>query len=185
MTLEQKLQQLTAVAFDVDGVLTDGRVTWAGPYLDGTDGPESRTFHYADIMGISLLRRLGLRLALISGEPSPLVDRYAAKLHLHFVRKGTRDKATALREFSNDFRLDLARTAFFGDDINDLFPMQIAGLSCCPADAATHVRDHITGTHGFLATRPGGSGAVREFADAILASRGLDPCEVFLRRPPE
>lgn len=176
---ETSLKNLRAVAFDVDGVLTDGKLTWSTASTD-----ELKTFSFTDIMGISLLRRLGIRMALISGEPSPLVDRYAAKMHIPFVLKGTRDKAAAVREFTTQFDISLADTCFFGDDVNDLFAMELCGLSACPANAAAEVKAYV-GQAGFVSTQPGGGGSVREFADAVLAARGLTGKEVFLLRPPE
>lgn len=171
------LDTLQAIAFDVDGVLTDGRLTWSA------SGEEFKSFHFTDIMAISLARRLGLKLALISGENSPHVTRYAEKLKMHFVRKGCRDKATALGEFATEYYVDLAHTCFFGDDVNDLFAMEIAGHCACPADAAEEVRGYVN-QHGFVSTRPGGHGAVREFVDAILRARGLRGQDVFLLQPP-
>jgi len=176
--LNDGLQTLQAIAFDVDGVLTDGTLTWS------PTGEESKSFSFADIMGISLLRRLGIKLALISGEPSPLVDLYAKKLHIHFVAKGTRDKASAIREFTTQFNIPLAQTCFFGDDVNDLFAMDITGLCACPANAATEVLTHVT-EYGFVSPNPGGHGAVRSLADAILAARNLRGRDVFQLRPPE
>ena len=88
------LERIRAVALDVDGVLTDGGFWW------GPGGEEWKRFCFADIMGVSLARRAGLQLALISGEDSPLVDRYAQKMHIQHVVKGCRDKAAALREFA-------------------------------------------------------------------------------------
>ncbi len=173
------LKTLQAVAFDVDGVLTDGTLTWSTASND-----EIKTFSFTDIMGISLLRRLGIKMALVSGEPSPLVDRYAAKMHLHHVVKGTRDKATALRGFAELFSVPLAQTCFFGDDVNDLPAMRIAGLCACPADAAEDVHTFVA-EYGFVSAHPGGKGAVRSFADLVLRARGLDAGEVFGRRPPE
>lgn len=177
--LTDGLQKLQAIAFDVDGVLTDGTLVWSTGTVE-----ESKRFSFADIMGISLLRRLGIKLALISGEPSPLVDRYAAKMHLHHVVKGTRDKATALREFAAKFQVPLEHTCFFGDDVNDLFAMELAGLCACPANAAAEVRAYV-GEHGFVSGKDGGVGAVREFADTLLAARDLRGRDVFLLRPPE
>jgi 3-deoxy-D-manno-octulosonate 8-phosphate phosphatase (KDO 8-P phosphatase) len=174
----QQLIPLQAIAFDVDGVLTDGTLTWSA------GGEESKSFSFADIMGVSLLRRLGIRMALISGEPSPLVDRYAAKMCIPFVAKGTRDKAGALHEFVAKFDVPLERTCFFGDDVNDLFAMEIAGLCACPSDAAAEVLAHVAG-RGYVAPLPGGRGAVRSFADAILAARNLRGRDVFQLRPPE
>ena len=172
------LETLQAIAFDVDGVLTDGTLTWS------PSGEEFKTFSFADIMGISLARRLGLRMALISGEPSPQVDLYAAKLRIPHVVKGCRDKATALRDFTDKFSVPLEHTCFFGDDVNDLFAMEIAGLCACPADAAQDVVTYVS-TKGFLSTRRGGKGAVREFVDTLLRVRNLAAKEVFLLRPPE
>jgi len=172
------LTTLEAIAFDVDGVLTDGTLTWS------PTGEESKSFSFTDIMGVSLLRRLGIKMALISGEPSPLVDLYAKKMHIPFVAKGTRDKATALRDFTAQFHIPLHRTCFFGDDVNDLFAMEIAGLCACPANAAPEVIAHVT-EHGFVSGAPGGHGAVRGFADAILSARNLRGREVFQMRPPD
>jgi len=176
--LTDGLQTLQAIAFDVDGVLTDGTLTWS-PL-----GDESKSFSFTDIMGISLLRRLGIKLALISGENSPLVDLYARKMHIPFVAKGTRDKATAIRDFTTQFDIPLAQTCFFGDDVNDLFAMEIAGLCACPSNAATEVLTHVS-EHGFVSNLPGGHGAVRSFSDAVLAARNLRGRDVFQMRPPE
>jgi len=174
----QQLITLQAIAFDVDGVLTDGTLLWSPA------GEESKRFSFTDIMGISLLRRLGLKMALISGEPSPLVDRYAEKMHIPFVLKGTRDKATALRDFATKFEIPLEQTCFFGDDVNDLPAMEIAGLCACPSDAAAEVLAHVA-ERGYLSPLPGGHGAVRSFADAILTARKLSGRDVFQLRPPE
>jgi 3-deoxy-D-manno-octulosonate 8-phosphate phosphatase (KDO 8-P phosphatase) len=174
------LTTLTAIAFDVDGVLTDGHLYWAA-----STGEEIKSFHFSDIMGISLLRRLGLKLALISGENSELVSRYAAKMHIHHVTRGTRDKAAALQSFATQFDLSLTQTAYFGDDINDLFAMELAGLSACPANAATDVREFVESRNGFISTKPGCQGAVREFTDVLLRARNLRARDIFLLRPPE
>jgi 3-deoxy-D-manno-octulosonate 8-phosphate phosphatase (KDO 8-P phosphatase) len=176
--LTDGLQSLQAIAFDVDGVLTDGRLTWS------PTGEESKSFFFSDIMGVSLLRRLGIKMALISGEPSPLVDLYAKKMHIPFVAKGTRDKAQAIRDFTAQFNIPLEKTCFFGDDVNDLFAMDLTGLCACPSNAATEVLAHVS-EHGFVSQLPGGDGAVRSFADAILAARNLRGRDVFQMRPPE
>ena len=177
----QRLTTLQAIAFDVDGVLTDGTLTWS------PNGDESKSFSFTDIMGISLLRRIGIKMALISGEASPLVDLYAKKMHIPFVAKGTRDKATALRDFAAKFDLDLTQTCFFGDDVNDLFAMEIAGLCACPSNASAEVLAYVEsrGSNGFISSQPGGHGAVRSFADAILAARSLTGKEAFQMRPTE
>ena len=181
--LVHSLLHLQAVAFDVDGVLTDGTLTWS------PNGEESKSFSFADIMGVSLMRRLGVKMALISGEDSPLVDLYAKKLYISFVAKGMRDKAGAVREFAAKFELALETMCFFGDDVNDLAAMELTGLCACPANAAAevlaYVRDRAAAGTGFVAKQTGGRGAVREFADAVLAARKLRGRDVLLLLPPD
>jgi 3-deoxy-D-manno-octulosonate 8-phosphate phosphatase (KDO 8-P phosphatase) len=165
------LNKIRAVAMDVDGVLTDGGLWW------GPEGQEWKRFCFADIMGVSLARRAGLELALISGENSALVDRYAAKMHIRHITKGCRDKAAALRDFAAAVQIDLNEICFMGDDVNDLAAMQIAGFSAAPANAAQEVLARVD----FIAKNKGGNGAVRELMDALLAARGLSAQEVFAR----
>lgn len=165
------LQTIKAVALDVDGVLSDGGLWW------GPGGEEWKRFSFADIMGVSLARRAGLILALISGEDSPLVDRYAQKMLIQHVVKGCRDKAAALRAFSVPAGVSLTEMCFMGDDVNDLPAMAIVGLSAAPANAAVVVLEKAD----FVTRANGGNGAVRELIDALLAARGLKPQEVFTR----
>jgi 3-deoxy-D-manno-octulosonate 8-phosphate phosphatase (KDO 8-P phosphatase) len=160
----QSLKQIRALALDVDGVLTDGGLWW------GANGDELKRFCFADIMGISLARRAGFELALISGEDSPLVDRFAEKMMIRHVVKACRNKAAALEEFAAATGLGLREICFMGDDINDLPAMQIAGLSSAPANAA---RDVLIQAE-FVAKSAGGKGAVRELIEAILAAQGFD-----------
>jgi 3-deoxy-D-manno-octulosonate 8-phosphate phosphatase (KDO 8-P phosphatase) len=169
--LESRLRQIRALALDVDGVLTDGGFWW------GPGGEEWKRFSFADIMGLSLARRAGLHVGLISGEDTPIIDRYAAKLKIAFVAKGCRDKASALREFATATGLVLASICCVGDDVNDVAAMEIAGLSAAPANAATIALEHAA----FVTRNPGGNGAVREVIDAILAAQGLDSREVLSR----
>jgi len=156
---------------DVDGVLTDGGLWW------GPNGEEWKRFCFADIMGVSLARRAGLIMALISGEDSPLVDRYASKMHIAFVAKSCRDKAGALKEFATSARVELAEICYMGDDINDLAAMELAGLSAAPSNASREVLDQAH----MVTQSPGGNGAVREVIDALLAAKDLNTREVLAR----
>ena len=165
------LERIRAIALDVDGVLTDGGLWW------GPGGEEWKRFCFADIMGVSLARRAGLALALISGENSPLVDRYAEKMHIQFVVKGCRDKANALREFAASIGIELAEVCFMGDDVNDLPAMRIAGFAAAPANASADV---LAGAD-FIAKNNGGNGAVREVVEALLTARGFSAEEIFYR----
>jgi len=169
---QQSLKRIRAVALDVDGVLTDGGLWW------GANGEELKRFCFADIMGVSLARRAGLQLALISGEDSPLVDRFAKKMVIRHVVKACQNKATALNEFAAATGLGLGEICFMGDDIHDLPAMQIAGLAAAPANAA---RDVLIKAE-FVTKSVGGNGAVRELIEAILAAQGLDLQAVLATR---
>lgn len=94
VSIEPALQRVRAIAIDLDGVLTNGGLWWE------PDGAEWKRFSFHNIMGISLGRRPGLALALISGEDIPLVDTSATKLSIQHVFKGCREKAPAPREFA-------------------------------------------------------------------------------------
>jgi 3-deoxy-D-manno-octulosonate 8-phosphate phosphatase (KDO 8-P phosphatase) len=155
------LASLKALAMDVDGVLTDGTFQWSD------SGEESKRFSFEDVMGLSRARQAGLVLGLISGEDSPLVDRYAKKLCIPFVAKSCRDKGAALRRFSEFTGVALQHVAFVGDDVNDLPALALAGLSVAPANAQPPVKAAVA----LVLERSGGLGAVRQLVEMILAAR--------------
>lgn len=152
-------RRIDMVAMDFDGVLTDGTFWW------GPGGEEWKRLSFADVMGVSLGSRAGLRFTIISGEDSPLIDRYAARMGIADVYKGCKDKRSALEDFANCRGTDLTRVAYVGDDINDLPALAIAGLSAAPADAHPSVLRSV----GRVLAHRGGRGAVRELVDTILA----------------
>ncbi len=167
MTAEADFSRIKAIALDVDGVLTDGGFWW------GPNGEEWKRFCFADVMGISLGKKAGLIFALISGEDSPLVDRFAAKMGITDVWKDCKDKATALLAFAARHKLELQSIAFMGDDVNDVNALRQAGLAAVPATAAPEAV-HVS---QFIARQPGGNGAVRELIDAVRRTadaRGAD-----------
>jgi len=155
------MNHIKAIALDVDGVLTDGAFWW------GPNGEEWKRFSFTDVMGLSLASQAGLKLALISGEDSRLVDRLAAKLGITDVHKNCKDKAEALRSFARNRQLRLDEICFMGDDVNDLGALGIAGLSAAPADARPAVIEKAS----FVSRHTGGNGAVRELIDAVLTAQ--------------
>jgi len=118
-------------------------------------------------MGVSLAVKAGLIVTLISGEDSPLVDRFAVKMKLADVTTNCKDKAAALRAFAARQGLSPGQICFMGDDVNDIEAMQIAGFSAAPADAQPAVR----GVAHMVTQANGGYGAVRELVDAILSGK--------------
>jgi 3-deoxy-D-manno-octulosonate 8-phosphate phosphatase (KDO 8-P phosphatase) len=147
---------------DVDGVLTDGTFWW------GANGEELKRFCFADMTGLSLALRAGIKIALISGESSPtgmaLVQRLADKLKITEVYKGCHDKAAAIRDFAERNQLQLSEICFIGDDLIDVPVMAVVGLAVAPADAQPVAKCNAR----LVTVRNGGHGAVREVVDAIL-----------------
>jgi 3-deoxy-D-manno-octulosonate 8-phosphate phosphatase (KDO 8-P phosphatase) len=166
------LSRIRAIALDVDGVLTDGGFWW------GPNGEEFKRFCFGDVMGLSLARRAGFILALISGEDSPLVDRYAEKMLIRHLIKGCREKAAALRQLSSQTGIALEEFCYMGDDINDIPAMEIAGVSFAPATANALVLSRAQ----FVTSNSGGNGAVREMVDALLAAQQIDPLDALKKK---
>jgi len=156
---------IKAVALDVDGVLTDGFFFW------GPEGEEFKRFSFRDVMGISLAKKAGLVFALISGEATPQVDRYAKKMGITDVHKGCKDKAAALREFAGSRGLPLEQVCFIGDDVNDLPALALAGFAAVPGDAHPKVK----AAADYVAQARGGNGAVREILDYLMDNGAVGP----------
>ena len=153
---------IRAVMLDVDGTLTDGSL-----YI-GQDGEAMKAFCVHDGFGLTLLREAGLRLAIVTGRRSRIVEARAAELRIETVLQGVADKAAALRELAGHFGVPPAAIACMGDDWPDLPAFGLAGLAAAPASAAEPVR---AAAH-WVSTRPAGQGAVREFAEWLLEVRG-------------
>lgn len=155
-------QQIQLVALDVDGVMSDGSVIYS------SSGDELKAFNIKDGLGIKLLQRVGIEVAIITGRSSALLERRARELGIETLIQGREDKRTALLELAQSRGLEPEQLAYMGDDLPDLAAIRIAGIGACPADAIEAVRDAAD----WVATTPGGRGAVREFAQFLLHNRG-------------
>jgi 3-deoxy-D-manno-octulosonate 8-phosphate phosphatase (KDO 8-P phosphatase) len=162
------MSAIKAIALDFDGVLTDGGFWW------GPDGAEWKRLSFADVMGVSLARKAGLSFTIVSGEDSPLVVRFAAKMNLADIAIGCKDKAAALAAFARRHGLAPEEICFMGDDVNDLAAMEWAGLAAAPADA----RPAVLRKADIVTAAKGGNGAVRELVDLILAGEIPLRCRV-------
>jgi len=154
-------------ALDVDALVTDfdGVHTDDHAYVDQS-GTEQVRVSRGDGMGVSLLRRTGLPILILSTETNPVVAARAAKLRVE-VLHGVDDKAAALRAWIADRGLDAARVVYVGNDVNDLAAMAVVGWPVAVADA----RPEVVARARLVLGRPGGDGAVREICDRILAAR--------------
>ncbi|HIL21731.1 MAG TPA: HAD family hydrolase [Alcanivorax sp.] len=154
-------QNLRLMAFDVDGVMTDGRL------LFGPQGEELKVFNTLDGHGLKKLAASGVTLAIITGRNSPMVAKRAADLGIEHVIQGREDKGVALEALADSLSIAAHETGYAGDDEPDVSALLWARLSFAPAnahDCAKTAADHVT-------ERRGGEGAVREICDAILALR--------------
>ena len=102
------------LALDVDGVMTDGRILYT------SSGDELKAFNIRDGLGIKLLQKAGVQVAIITGRSSPMVERRAHELGISRVIQGREDKRVALRELAAEAGMELARCAYMGDDLPDL-----------------------------------------------------------------
>ncbi|MFP5461067.1 MAG: KdsC family phosphatase [Gammaproteobacteria bacterium] len=158
----RRAASIRAVMLDVDGTLTDGTI-WIGQ-----DGEAMKGFSVHDGFGLTLLRDAGIRLAIVTGRRSRIVEARAAELKIGTVIQGVGDKAAALRELAARFALPPTAIACIGDDWPDLPAFALAGLAAAPAGASAPV---LAAAH-WVSTRSAGQGAVREFAEWLLAARG-------------
>ncbi len=156
-----RIDQIRLVAFDVDGVFTDGRF-----YLSD-DGVESKAFHTQDGYGIRRLLAAGVAVAVISGRRSGAVEKRMAELDVPHVVLGCKDKVAALDELAAALGIDVADCAYVGDDLPDLPLLEHVGFSVAVANAVAELQQRCD----YVTTRPGGAGAVREVCDLIVTAR--------------
>ena len=160
--LQQRAQAIKLAIFDVDGVLTDGRLYFL------TDGSEFKTFNTLDGQGIKMLINSGVRTAIISGRSTPVVEKRANNLGIQHLYQGREDKLVVLDELLGELGLNYAQVAYLGDDLPDLPVIRRVGLGMAVANAAGFVRQHA---HGVTEAR-GGEGAAREFCELIMRAQG-------------
>ncbi len=154
-------RRVRMVALDVDGVLTDG-----GIIIDN-DGVETKRFYVRDGLGIRLLLDSGIIVGLITARRSDVVAKRAKELSLSFVHQGVKEKWSCLQEEMARHQVEPGACAFMGDDLIDLPILTRVGLATAPADAAFEVRERVH----WVAENPGGRGAVRDLAEAILQAQ--------------
>ncbi len=160
--LKSRARRVTMILMDVDGVMTDGRITLVGERY------EAKSFDAKDGVALWLARRLGLRTGVISGRRSTAVLRRARELGMDEVHLKTRDKLAVYESILRRRRLSDQQVCYIGDDLVDLPVLARAGMSVAVADAHPEVRRRAR----FVTGAPGGQGAVREVIDAILKAQG-------------
>lgn len=159
-----RLADLRLIAFDVDGVFTDGRIYFSD------DGVETKAFHTQDGFGVRRLLDTGLAVAVISGRTSGAVERRMAELGVPHVILGCKDKVAAMQDLAASLGIDMRHCAFVGDDMPDLALLERVGISMAVANAVAAVQERCD----YVTRRSGGNGAVREICDLVVAAIGED-----------
>jgi 3-deoxy-D-manno-octulosonate 8-phosphate phosphatase (KDO 8-P phosphatase) len=157
-----KAAQVRLVIFDVDGVLTDGRL-----YL-ADNGIELKAFHSRDGHGLKMLLNQGVEIAIISGRHSAAVERRMADLGVHHVYMGIQDKLAVFQELLERQGLNADQVAYVGDDVIDLPVMSRVGLAIAVQDADPFVKRHAH----WQTPSAGGRGAAREVCELLLEAQG-------------
>lgn len=171
--IKERARKIRLVILDVDGVLTDGRIVY------DANGVESKFFNVKDGHGIKLLQRVGIKVAIISGRESEVVNRRAAELGIEMVYQRALDKIKPYMNVLEASGCSDDEIAYMGDDLPDIPLMRRVGLAAAPADALEYV---LPFAH-FIASSRGGWGAVRELCDLILKEQGRwdDLCGKYFR----
>jgi len=171
--LKEKIAGVRLMIFDVDGVLTDGKIVY------DDQGVESKSFDVRDGHGMKLLMRSGVQVAIITARQSRVVEHRAANLGIELVYQGAKDKLKAFDEILDKLSLAPDQAAYMGDDIIDLPVMKRVGFSATVPEAVEDVLERAD----YVATRAGGAGAAREVCELILKAqdRWGETIEAYLR----
>lgn len=160
--MRERLAAIRLLLLDVDGVMTDGRIIF------DDRGGEIKAFDVKDGHGLKLLQRAGIRIGIITGRQSPVVERRAAELGIDLVYQGAKDKLEPFHDVLRKTGLDAEAVAYVGDDIVDLPILLRVGFAATVADGHEELKSRVH----YVTERPGGRGAVREICDLLLKESG-------------
>jgi len=158
----KRAAELKAIFFDVDGVLTDGKIIY------DESGRELKEFNVRDGLIISYLKKAGIITGAISGRESAAVTKRCAELKIDFCHQGIVDKGIVCEKLMKHYKLKAKQVAFIGDDINDIPVFKLVGFKVCPADAMVYLKEKAD----LVTIAKGGRGVLREVADLVLAAKG-------------
>ena len=162
MNLLEKFRDIHTFVFDVDGVLTNSNV------IVMEDGKLIRTMNVRDGYAMKRAVQQGYRIGIITGGKSSGVVSRLENLGITDIYKGISDKLDAFEEFVAIYELDTSGILYMGDDIPDLDPMRMAGLTCCPNDAA----NEVIKISRYISPLKGGEGCVRDVIEKVLKLHG-------------
>ena len=159
--LAARARRIALAIFDVDGVMTDGRI-----YL-GESGEEMKAFNVLDGLGIKMLREAGIEVAILSGRRARCVERRAAELGIQHVIQGAGDKLPVFQKLLATLKLQATQACYMGDDLGDVPVLEACGLAFTVPDAPARVQRSAQ----YVTRRRGGEGAVRDACEMLLQLR--------------
>jgi len=160
------------VLTDIDGVWTDGSM-----YYDQT-GNELKRFHTYDSAGVLWCKRAGIKVGILTGEDTEIVQRRADKLKVDYLFQGCKDKLSLAHELCTELGIEMENVAYLGDDINDIKLLQAAGMSACPKSAPVYIAELA---HHTIPVN-GGEGVFRVFIeDYVLKDDFVKIKETFFK----
>lgn len=161
--LKEKIANIQLLVLDVDGVLSDGKI------ILGNDGNETKHFDVKDGLGMLLLQKFGVKVAVITGKSSQIVHNRLTALGVNDIYQGQKNKIKAYEELLIKHQISKENVAYMGDDLPDLTLMIKSAVSFAPADALSAVKTRAD----YVTAQKGGYGAVREVCDLILEIKGF------------
>ena len=166
--LREKASKIKMMAFDVDGVFTDG-----GLIFD-EDGKEYKKFDAKDGQGIVCVEKAGIITVIITARKNGTVAHRAENLRITELNQGIKYKLPVLEEIMQKYGFTYENVSYMGDDLPDTCILEKVGLSCCPHDAVEEVKNICD----FVSTKNGGHGAIRELCDLVLHSQNINPLDI-------
>lgn len=160
--IKEKLKKIKMLILDVDGIMTDGRI------IMDDEGRETKNFHVRDGHGLKLLQRYGIKVALLTGRRSKVVEHRAKDLGIKDVYQKVFNKKEVFEKILKKHKLKTEETAFMGDDIIDIPVLKSVGFSATVADAVDVAKKSVD----YVSPYKGGQGAVREVCEMILTAQG-------------
>lgn len=158
-----KAKKIKVLILDVDGVMTDGSL------IIGDDGQEYKVFHAHDGLGMKLLNKTDVKMAIITGRTSNVVKIRAETNHIEHCYQGVEDKGIAFDNLIAKLGIAAEEAAFMGDDIVDIPPMRKCGLAISVPTAKSPVKEYAH----YVTTSQAGKGAVREACELIMKAQGV------------
>lgn len=160
--MKERLSRIKLLLMDVDGVLTDGKISYLGK-------EEFTSFHVQDGMGIVIAQKKGLKIGWVSSRQSISLLTRGESLKVSYLYLGRENKIKAVQEIAGNEQICLEEIAYIGDDINDLPVFRSVGVKFAVANAREEVKEKAD----FITKNKGGEGAVREVIELILKAKGL------------